>query len=331
MFKKRENYHDKFFKAILLDRDSARSFFKTHLHPSLLAIIDLSCLEPMVQELVDAGLKVFIRDVVYRSRIKGTKEYIYLCCEHQSSVDKALPVRLARYNALLMDWHFKNVENKIPLIVNLCLYHNKRKRYPHPVYIKDYYRDISLAKQCMFDQKLVINVSDFSNEEILSHGKAALLELFLKASINGDFEEVIRLIGSRDELKRAFQEDAQLRGLYMEYVFRATKIKQGVALNEEKIISLFNKSLSIPKEEGMTLARHIEERGKLLGIKRGRLEGLKEGEKRGKIEGLKEGAKKGKLEGLKEGTKKGKLEGKRETARNMLSLGLDVALIQEVT
>ena len=78
-----------------------------------------------------------------------------------------------------------------------------------------------------------------------------------------------------------------------------------------------------------------EEKGIEKGLKKGRqegkAEGLEEGEKKGIEKGLKEGEKKGIEKGLKEGREEGIQQEKLEIAKQMLSKGLDMQLICEMT
>lgn len=55
----------------------------------------------------------------------------------------------------------------------------------------------------------------------------------------------------------------------------------------------------------------------------GRMEGRMEGHKEGRMEGLEEGLQKGRVEGLE--------EGRIEIARNLKTMGLDIAAIQKAT
>ena len=94
------------------------------------------------------------------------------------------------------------------------------------------------------------------------------------------------------------------------------------------------------REEGL---EEGEKKGMKKGLRKGRQEGEKKGIEKGRQEGLEEGEKKGiaqgRAEGLKEGEKKGRQEGKAEgiqarnlqIAKQMLSKGLDIQLICEMT
>jgi predicted transposase YdaD len=65
----------------------------------------------------------------------------------------------------------------------------------------------------------------------------------------------------------------------------------------------------------------------LIGKNEGKLEGIEEGKLEGKLEGIQEG----KLEGIQEGKLEGKSEEKQEIALSMLSRGLSVELIADIT
>jgi predicted transposase YdaD len=96
----------------------------------------------------------------------------------------------------------------------------------------------------------------------------------------------------------------------------------------------------MPEGERKAYEDYLAYLGQELGIldsakAEGKEEGIKEGLVKGKEEGIKEGLVKGKEEGIKEGLVKGKeegiKEGKIETAKNLISLGLDIEIIRNAT
>ncbi len=65
--------------------------------------------------------------------------------------------------------------------------------------------------------------------------------------------------------------------------------------------------------------------------RKGRLEGLAEGEAKGMAKGLAEGEAKGMAKGLAEGEAKGELKKNLENAKSMRELGVDIKIISQVT
>ena len=69
-------------------------------------------------------------------------------CEHQSTPDKQMPLRLAKYTIRVMESHLKQKNNTLPIVVNTVLYTGK-KRWKHSTAFDDYYAHPELGAQFM--------------------------------------------------------------------------------------------------------------------------------------------------------------------------------------
>jgi predicted transposase/invertase (TIGR01784 family) len=86
--------HDSFFKSAMADLRVARDFFGHHLPPAVLAAIDLNTLKLWPNTYVDIVLSNSASDILYQVKIAAKTAYLYVLCEHQSSVDPLMPFRL---------------------------------------------------------------------------------------------------------------------------------------------------------------------------------------------------------------------------------------------
>ena len=84
-------------------------------------------------------------------------------------------------------------------------------------------------------------------------------------------------------------------------------IQKGNALDAEEFISILEQNTPRYREEIMTIAEHLEQKG------------------------LQKGLKKGLQKGLQKGIQEGSSKREREIARNFLSLGTDRALVEQAT
>src|SRR5260221_13745030 len=89
--------HDKLFIAAMADIRVAQDFFKHYLPKAALDLIDLSTLKPYPNSYINQSLQLSGSDVLYEAIIDGQIGYIYILCEHQSSVAALMPFRLWQY------------------------------------------------------------------------------------------------------------------------------------------------------------------------------------------------------------------------------------------
>ncbi|MCD9023808.1 Rpn family recombination-promoting nuclease/putative transposase [Cohnella silvisoli] len=96
---------------------------------------------------------------------------------------------------------------------------------------------------------------------------------------------------------------------------------------EEALIE-HNSAMSAAKRSGMK--KGIEE-GERIGLQIGLQKGIQEGLQKGIQEGLQKGIQEGLQKGIQEGLQEGLREGKLETAKNLLSLGINIEMIEKAT
>jgi predicted transposase YdaD len=120
--------HDKLFKATFSELEHARSVLATALPGPVSALVEWASLELVSGELVDARLAKMQSDLLFRARIGAHEAYLYVLFEHQSSPDRAMPLRLLRYMSRI--WERLEREagaDKLPAIVPVVLHHGERR------------------------------------------------------------------------------------------------------------------------------------------------------------------------------------------------------------
>lgn len=129
--------HDRFAKLSLQDVAIAREFLEVHLSDELKQRINFHALRLTHSEFILPHLKQIQSDIVYECQIDNQAGYIYFLLEHQSSPDQLMAFRKLQYNVALMDQHLKKGNQKLPVIVSLCLYNGHKSPYPYSTNVFD--------------------------------------------------------------------------------------------------------------------------------------------------------------------------------------------------
>ena len=119
--------HDSLFKRIMENDIAAKEFLSEYLPQEVKDIIDLNTIKVQKESYIEPNLTKRLSDIVYKVDAKNNQEaFIYIACEHQSSVDQLMAFRLWKYTLLLAERHLDKKGN-IPLIFPLVVYAGKAK------------------------------------------------------------------------------------------------------------------------------------------------------------------------------------------------------------
>lgn len=83
-----QNSHDKFFKEIMGNLDTARDFLENYLPESMMRIVDLDTLQTQKDSFINPELDESYSDLLFQVDILGKKGYLYFLFEHKSYSDK---------------------------------------------------------------------------------------------------------------------------------------------------------------------------------------------------------------------------------------------------
>ena len=116
--------HDQFFKQIFSELKRPKSLLDIF-YPELSQKIDLESIRLLNSEKYSQKVGKLLLDLLYECKIENKKSLIRIIFEHKSYIDKNLPSQLLYYNGIL--WEESGEYEKYPSIINIVLYHSKRK------------------------------------------------------------------------------------------------------------------------------------------------------------------------------------------------------------
>jgi len=198
--------HDSFFKVAMKNKRVAIDFLQAHLPAKLFSQIDIETLKVTDKSYVSPKLKHIHSDIVYSSKIAGQAGYIIIIIEHEStSREKFMPFRKLQYSVGAMDDHLSQGHDKLPIILNLCLYHGKKSPYPHSTDLFELFENPEMAREYMFKNFKLIDLTVMSEEEIQQHGLATLMETLFKHCRDKDLLRVIRQLIEQEILQQTIR------------------------------------------------------------------------------------------------------------------------------
>jgi predicted transposase/invertase (TIGR01784 family) len=149
--------HDALFKRIMENNITAKEFLTEHLPAEVKGIIDLDTIKVQKESYIEPNLTKRLSDIVYSINTKDNQEaFVYVLCEHQSSVDQLMAFRIWRYALLLAQRHIDKKE-KIPLIFPLVVYAGEAK-YTAPKNLWALFNNPELAKKLLTEDHALVDL-----------------------------------------------------------------------------------------------------------------------------------------------------------------------------
>ncbi len=116
--------HDQFFKQIFSEPKRVKSLLDIF-YPELSQKIDFESIRLLNSEKYSQKIGKSLFDLLYECKIENEKSFLRIIFEHKSYIDKNLPSQLLYYNGVL--WEETGEYEEYPPIINIVLYHGKRK------------------------------------------------------------------------------------------------------------------------------------------------------------------------------------------------------------
>ena len=92
---------------------------------ALVECVDWSTLDLVSGEFVDPQLAHLQSDLLYTVQVDGVHACIYVLLEHQSTVDRYMPLRLLRYRTRIWDRFAQDrAGDLLPVIIPVVLHHS---------------------------------------------------------------------------------------------------------------------------------------------------------------------------------------------------------------
>ena len=180
--------HDKFLKLSLGEIRVAQEFFTEHLPTSLLQVMDLTTLKLQKDSFIDENFKGNEADVIYSIQVAQTTAYLFLLCEHQSTVDHWIAFRLWVYRTRLMELHLKQHPGQpLPLVYPLVIYTGQAP-WNAPLNIFELFgNQQALAEEWFFKPFQLLDIHQLDDEDIRRRQWCGLVEFSLKYKQVRDF------------------------------------------------------------------------------------------------------------------------------------------------
>ena len=267
--------HDKLFKEIWSDVESAWSFLENYLPTDLLAVMDLTSLEIHKGSFVEKNLKEYHSDLLYRVRTEKGHAFIYILFEHKSYPDSLIHLQLLKYMTGIWSLNLKQSRSKkLDIIVPLVMYHGK-KIWNAPDRFSDLFSDSSEPVQPFLPdfQYILFDLPRYSDEEIRGTILGRVVMLMFKYVFDPDFEG--KLPGIFKLLNDLMQKETGLQ--YMETLLRYL-IANIEDMNSEKLKSIVEVSMSEKEGETvMTFAKTMLGKSYYQGVEQGMQQGMQQG------------------------------------------------------
>ncbi len=298
--------HDQLTKKFLTDISVAKEFLIAHMAPDLLGKCILESLQIESGSYIEEDLAAHYSDLVYKLDLKENKgsAYIYCLLEHQSSAEKLMPFRILKYQLAIIQNHLDKHKGTttLPIVSALVLYNGQKSPYPYHLDIANLFADLDAYKQAPLGIFRLIDLTVINDDKLLQHGKLAVLEILIKHINERNFNNIISIIITALRVGLNSGISSSLLNSTFSYLMNAKET--------EEIKQLLKRiELDIPevKDNIMTYAEEL--------IQKGKLEGIMEGKREGKLEGIMEG----------------KLESQLEIAKSLLKSGIDEVIVAAAT
>ena len=89
--------HDCGYKFLFSHADLVRELLEVFAPPGVHELLNYATLRPEPGSFVTPAMKKREDDIVWSIELQGQRIYLYLLLEFQSSIDKAMPVRMMQY------------------------------------------------------------------------------------------------------------------------------------------------------------------------------------------------------------------------------------------
>ena len=125
-----KQHHDALIRRTFSVVEHAAAEFRALLPARLVERIDFSTLKLCSGSYVDEALAGSQSDLLFSVNISGKPSLLYILFEHQSGVDKLMPLRLLRYVVRILERHVQDARSPslalpLPVVVPLVLHHSE--------------------------------------------------------------------------------------------------------------------------------------------------------------------------------------------------------------
>lgn len=268
------NEHDKIFRTVLDKKTDVSKFLNKFLGLN----IKTEELEKYNSSYIDPKFKNKEADIVYRIKDKN----IFLLIEHQTKIDKKMPIRLLEYSATIIESAIEDTKYKPkPRVIPIVLYTGKTKWKIENETIEkqQFFKEVKLID----GEFNLIDINDFSKKELLED------DIFItKMMLVEKCKDEIEMVQALEKIENKIKEED--KSTFRRIVKEIWSLRIGTE-NANKILEKIEEgSGNMMAVMEMLLAENEKyiNIGRQEGMKKGRLEGRQEGRQEGRLEGGKQ-------------------------------------------
>jgi len=283
--------HDRFFKEVLGDIETAKSFLQHYLPPKIVRLIDPESITIEKDSYVEKDLSEYLFDLLFRVKMQQEEAYVYLLFEHKSKVDKHVSLQLLGYMTSI--WK-KTVPRPLPVILPVVFYQG-REKWEAPQWFSNRFSNSDSMdgdlKDYIPDYKYeLFEISSLREEEVKGAKRLRIyLDVLRMRSLEGKEairEVMLRVALTISELSwtEANERFFQVCTIYLfdtmgrEYFQQLSELMKTVSEERSEKMQTIADML---RQEGMEKGM---EKGLEMGIIKGREEGLEKGMEKGREE-----------------------------------------------
>ena len=268
------NEHDKIFRTVLDKKTDVSKFLNKFLGLN----IKTEELEKYNSSYIDPKFKNKEADIVYRIKDKN----IFLLIEHQTKIDKKMPIRLLEYSAAIIESAIEDTKYKPkPSVIPIVLYTGKTKWKIENETIEkqQFFKEVKLID----GEFNLIDINDFSKKELLED------DIFItKMMLVEKCKDEIEMVQALEKIENKIKEED--KSTFRRIVKEIWSLRIGTE-NANKILEKIEEgSGNMMAVMEMLLAENEKyiNIGRQEGMKKGRLEGRQEGRLEGGKQKIKE-------------------------------------------
>lgn len=184
--------------------------------------------------------------------------------------------RLMRYAIASMQRHLDAGHKKLPLVIPVLFYTGRRSPYPYSTRWLDELSNPELAERLYTGDFPLVDVTVIPDDEIMGHRTMAALTLLQKHIHRRDLADLLDNLANL--LLTEHMTGQQLVSL-INYLVQA-----GETSDAEAFVRELAQRVPQHKEELMTIAQQLEQKGLEKGIQLGEKRGIEKGRNEGKLE-----------------------------------------------
>ncbi len=279
--------HDKLFKEVMGDIETAKSFIQHYLPPKIVRLIDPESIAIETDSYLEKDLSEYFFDLLFRVKMQQEEAYVYLLFKHKSRVDKHVNLQLLGYMTSI--WK-KSVPRPLPVILPVVFYQG-REKWEAPQWFSNRFSNYDRMgedlKDYIPDYKYeLFEISSLRDEEVKGAKRLRIyLDVLRLRALRGKAairEVMLRVAVTISELPRteANERFFQVCTIYLFDTMGGEYFQQ---------LSELMKTVSEERSEKMqTIADMLRQEGMEKGILKGREEGLENGIIKGREEGREE-------------------------------------------